>query len=363
MDPDWYYNHLMLPSSARLNANQSRTSMVAEAAEAAEVTRRQLTWWADSGEHVLHRLHACAPMQVATCGRGSSDHAASYAKHLIETVIRLPVMSHSPSTSSIYEVELAGLERTLFLVISQSGRSSDILLSADAAKVSGALVCAIVNDECSPLADIADITIPLLAGTETSVAATKTYIASLFTVLMLVGSWAKESGLLEAASRTPNLLTEAWAMDWSEGTATLTQARNMYIIGRGPTFGIAQEAALKLKETCGIHAEAFSEAEVRHGPMELVKKDFPVLLFVPGDRASTGFCSLVDDFVGRGAQVIVAGASYPGTVQLPTVAHVRAEVSAICMIQSFYRMAAQISVARGLDPDRPAHLRKVTDTL
>ena len=101
----------------------------------------------------------------------------------------------------------------------------------------------------------------------------------------------------------------------------------------------------------------------RHGPMELVKKDLPVLLFIPGDRASTGFCSLVDDFVGRGAQVIVAGASYPGTVQLPTVAHVRAEVSAICMIQSFYRMAAQISVARGLDPDRPAHLRKVTDTL
>lgn len=353
----------MMVSFAHSDVDQSGGGMLAEAAQAAEVTRRQLVWWAGSSQHLQDKLRAFVPLQVATCGRGSSGHAACYAKHLIETLIRLPVMSYSPSTSSIYDVEMAGLERTLFLVISQSGQSSDILLSAKAAKNAGALVCAIVNDELSPLAHIADITIPLLAGPETSVAATKTYIASLFTILMLAASWAKDPDLLAAASRLPDLLAEAWAMDWSEGTARLAQARNMYVIGRGPTLGIAKEAALKLKETCGIHAEAFSEAEVRHGPMELVTRDFPVLLLVPGDRASTGFNSLVEDFVARGAVVMVAGAKYPGTVQLPTVAHVHAQVSAICLIQSFYRMAAHISMARGLDPDQPAYLRKVTDTL
>lgn len=339
------------------------SAMLSEAAEAARVASAQLAWWSEHAASIVGRLRAFDPRQVITCGRGSSDHAATYAKYLIETTMRIPVWSYSPSTSSIYGVELRGIERNLFIAISQSGRSSDLLLSAQAASNAGAPVWAVVNDAGSPLADIADLNIPQLASKETSVAATKSYIASLFSVVLLVGYWAKDALLLEAASTIPDMLERSWSNDWTIGARAFADTRNMYVIGRGPTFGIAQEAALKLKEICGIHAEAFSAAEVRHGPMELVENGLPVLMFVPGDQAASGFAALAREFAARGANVVVAGASYDGATELPTVADVHPALSALCMIQSFYKMAPQISISRGLDPDRPVHLRKVTDTL
>jgi len=359
---NWYYQLYMVRPDFPGDVSKP-SAMISEAAEAARVASAQLAWWSEHAAGIVGRLRTLDPRQIITCGRGSSDHSATYAKYLIETMMRISVSSYAPSTSSIYGVELLGLERTVFIVISQSGRSSDLLLSARTAKKAGALVCAIVNEVGSPLADVADLTIPQLAGKETSVAATKSYIASLFSVVLLVGYWAKDALLLEAASTIPDMLERSWSNDWTIGARAFADTRNMYVIGRGPTFGIAQEAALKLKETCGIHAEAFSAAEVRHGPMELVRRGFPVLMFVPGDQAASGFAALAQDFAARGANVVVAGASLAGTTELPTLEHIHPALSALCMIESFYKMAAQISSARGLDPDRPVHLRKVTDTL
>ena len=339
------------------------SAMEAEAAEAATVAAAKLAWWAEHSEQVSLAIERFNPQRVMTCARGSSDHAATFAKYLIETAIHIPVASHSPSISSLYDIRFRQLEQTLFLAISQSGRSSDLLLSAQAAKGSGALVCVLVNDETSALAQQADLIIPQLAGEETSVAATKTYIASLFALVLLIGHWANDIQSLKAAEQMPQLLEAAWSEDWSAGASAIAAAQNMFIIGRGPTYGIAQEAALKLKETCGIHAEAFSAAEVRHGPMELVGRGFPVLMFVPSDSAAKGFAELTEEFVARGANVIVAGARYAGTIELPTLDIAHPALSAICMIQSFYKMASQTSAARGFDADRPAYLQKVTDTL
>ncbi|KAF0116224.1 MAG: glutamine-fructose-6-phosphate transaminase (isomerizing) [Hyphomonadaceae bacterium] len=136
----------------------------------------------------------------------------------------------------------------------------------------------------------------------------------------------------------------------------------MFVIGRGLTFGIAGEAALKLKETSSIHAEAFSAAEVRHGPMALVKAKFPVLMFVPMDATKTGFDDLIHDFARRNAHIFVASGDYQGTMNLPTLQRLHPIISPITQIQSFYSFAEELSRARGFDPDAPPYLQKVTET-
>jgi glucosamine--fructose-6-phosphate aminotransferase (isomerizing) len=136
----------------------------------------------------------------------------------------------------------------------------------------------------------------------------------------------------------------------------------MYVVGRGFGLGIAQEVALKLKETCGLHAEAFSAAEVKHGPMALVRLGFPVLMLSQNDESRPGIAALANDFIVRGAEVLTAGVEVERALSLPTIAADPA-IEPMLMIQSFYRMAAALASARGFNPDKPPHLNKVTETL
>jgi glutamine---fructose-6-phosphate transaminase (isomerizing) len=221
---------------------------------------------------------------------------------------------------------------------------------------------AMVNDEGSPLAAQADLTIPLCAGPELSVAATKSYIAALAASVQLVAYWLNDDALIEALDGLPALLTEAWTHRWGPAQTRLLAARSLYVLGRGVGFGIAQEAALKFKETCGLHAEAFSSAEVRHGPMALVGAGFPILAFSQDDETRPGVDEAVAACVRQGAEVMmVGGADQPGICRLAApIAHPVLEP--IAYVQSFYRMACELAVSRGYDPDRPPHLSKVTET-
>lgn len=337
------------------------TLMYAEAGEAAAVAERQAVGHADLMRELGQQLRDLDPHVVITCARGSSDHAATYAKYLLETRVGVPVASHAPSTSSVYKTAWRELRRTLFLAISQSGQSPDLIVSASAAREAGALVVAIVNDDASPLAQAADVTIPMLAGPERSVAATKSYIASLLVVARLVAGWTRDADLDAALAQAPDALRSAWALDWSPALE-LSQGPGLFVVGRGLTLAVAQEAALKLKEVCGLHAEAFSAAEVKHGPMAIVGAGFPVLMLVPNDAGAEAFEPLARDFVDRGARVIVAGAAYPGALTLPTVPELHPALAPIGKAQSFYKFAPQLSLVRGLHPDHPPHLRKVTRT-
>lgn len=338
------------------------TQMYAEAAEAASVAERQLADLKRDMRLLGQRLREMDPPLVITCARGSSDHAATFAKYLIETRGRTPVASFAPSTSSLYSTPWRHLNGTVFLAISQSGQSPDLLISARSARDAGALVVAIVNDIHSPLAEVAEVTIPMLAGRERSVAATKSFIASLLIILGLVAAWIEEEDLNHALSAAPQVLNAAWDLDWSPGVAALTNASSLFVIGRGLNYAIAQEAALKLKETCGLHAEAFSAAEVKHGPMALVGGGFPVFMMMPNDEGRDAFGVLVRDFIERRAQVIMAGGEQDGALRLPFLPNLHPVLAPLATIQSFYRFADSLSLARGLDPDRPPHLSKVTET-
>lgn len=337
------------------------TRMFAEAREAADVVAGQIAQNAPAVTALGATLRAQPPRGVLTCARGSSDHAATFAKYLIETRLGLLTTSAAPSVTSVYGAAQA-MSGILAIGISQSGRSPDILATMEAARDAGARTLALVNDTGSPLAALADTTLPLAAGPERSVAATKSYTASIAALIHLAAGWADDAELLAALEGAPALLRAAWDSDWSPLVDRLADARGLYVIGRGLGFGIAQEAALKFKETCGLHAEAFSAAEVRHGPMALVGPGFPLLVFRQSDETGDGVDDLVREVVARGGEVLVAGGQVPGAIHLPHPA-AAPTIEPMLQIQAFYRAANALSLRRGLDPDHPPHLAKVTETI
>jgi glutamine---fructose-6-phosphate transaminase (isomerizing) len=312
------------------------TQMFAEAAEASDIVSRQLANNSGLMKGLANRLRGLDPQIIFTCARGSSDHAATFAKYLFETRLKIPTLSQAPSISSIYGGALLHMKNQPFILVSQSGKSPDLLLSAEAAQQAGALVIAFVNDVDSPLAHLAEIVVPLHAGPEKSVAATKSYIATLAAFAHLTSEWAGDLELQSAVRTTPDTLRAAWSADWSAGVDLFADAESMFVLGRGLTLGVAQEAALKFKETSGIHAEAFSIAEVVHGPMALVKSGFPLLVFPPLDRAAVGLDGVLSAFAARDARIAIAGAQVPKAIQLPLQTGLHPVIGPIAMVQSFY---------------------------
>jgi len=344
-----------------MSAREMTTRMHIEAGQAAQAVRDQLFSNAQEMERLGERLRLLAPRAVVTCARGSSDHAATFAKYLIETRLGVLTSSAAPSVSSVYDTR-PDLINCVCLAISQSGASPDLLAAVGKAREAGAMVVALVNAANSPLAQRADHVVPLCAGPETSVAATKSFIASLSAIIHLVSCWAEDRELSEEIRKAPKHLERAWSLDWSAAVEHLRPVSDLFVVGRGMGLGVAQEAALKLKETCGLHAEAISAAELRHGPMALVRPGFPVLVFSQNDEARAGVETLAGELVARSADVMIAGSRCRGALHLASEpAH--PVIEPMLIAQTFYRMANALSLARGLDPDRPPHLRKVTETV
>lgn len=338
----------------------AETLMRAETREAGAAVARLLARNGDRLAALGEQLRARPPAVVVTCARGSSDHAATYGKYLIETLVGVPVASAAPSVVSIFDAPVA-TQSALCVAISQSGRSPDLLATVEAYRRGGAAVVALVNDEASPLATGADTLLALSAGAERSVAATKSCIAAMAGLAALVAAWSDDVALKAAVADLPAMLDAAVARDWSAGVEPLADARQMFVIGRGYGFGVAQECALKLKETCQLQAEPFSAAEVRHGPMAIVGEGFPVLALATSDAAGGDVISVAQAFAERGATVLSAHAGdLSGT--LPAAA-AHPAIEPILMLASFYGMAERLSRRRGLDPDQPPHLAKVTRTL
>jgi len=337
-----------------------KTMMYQEAAEAPDCVENQLQRNAPTLATLADRLRANPPAAMVTIGRGSSDHAASYARYLVETRLGILTSSLSPSIFSVFKAPLS-LRNMLCLVISQSGRSPDLLAAAGAARDSGAIVVALVNDPDSPLAEIASIVLPQGAGPEKSAAATKSFITSLSAIAQMVAVWSGDDAMQAALAGLPSALGQAWEEDWSLCRDMLQTVDHLYTVGRGLHLGIAQEAAHKLKETCMIHAEAFRSAEVLHGPNELAGKDFPVLLFRSEDATDASVKEAARRLNAQGAPVMMAGGVDPGTLPVPRAPH--PAFAPILQIQAFYRMANALACDRGYNPDQPRHVTKVTHTV
>jgi glucosamine--fructose-6-phosphate aminotransferase (isomerizing) len=336
--------------------------MLLEALEAPAVVERLLRENKPEAKDLGRFLARRPPAFAFTGARGSSDHAATYAQYLVGLLAGAFTGSLAPSLFSVYDAPL-GLSGALGLFFSQSGKSPDLVAAARKARARGALVVAITNDEAAPLAEAAEVVLPLHAGEERAVAATKTFIAELAALFQLAAHWAEETALKEALLPLPEVLSKASQAEWPRFIELFAEIEHAFVLSRGLAYAGALEAALKLKETAGLFAEGFSAAEFLHGPVALVEPGFPVLVLAPEDAALAGVREVASALLEKGAALLWAGAE-PGVGEaLPVPKAPHPYAAPLVLIQAFYPSAARLALARGQDPDRPRNLRKVTRTL
>jgi glucosamine--fructose-6-phosphate aminotransferase (isomerizing) len=340
--------------------NPDGTGMARELRDAPEAVRRQEAS-REAVQDLIARCRRHPPQVVVTCARGSSAHAATFGKHLIERYLGIPVAAAAPNIATVYRQPLR-LKGQLVLTISQSGQSDDLTEFSRMARSAGATTVAVVNDVTSPLAAICDVTLPLAAGPELSVAATKSFIAALSMLLRITAEWSEDGEMSAALDRLPDRLAQACALDWGASLGVLSTANSLVTIGRGPTLAIAREAALKLKETCNLHAEPFSSAEFQHGPISMVSPLYPIVMFMPTDSAASGMREFAAALRAKGAALFCTGNGEATADRLPVLVPDHPDTDAVCLIQSFYALVIRLAAMRGTDVDEPRHLQKVTRT-
>lgn len=341
--------------------NASATHMRREIEEIPEAVARLLDRSTAALGEAGRGIRERDPRFVVTVARGSSDHAATFMKYSVELTAGLAVASVGPSVASIYGTDLR-LGGAACLAISQSGKSPDIVALTETARAGGALTIALTNTASSPLAQASDYAIDIQAGPERSVAATKSFVNSAVAGLALMAHCTGDAALLEALARLPGQLEKAIHCDWSPFAEALSKAPSLFVLGRGPSQAIANEAALKFKEVCRLHAEAYSAAEVIHGPMALVGPGFPVLGLAARDAAEASVVAAADGLAGKGASAFVTADAKGKARALPFVATGHPLTDPLPLIVSFYAFVEAYARSRGLDPDTPPFLNKVTET-
>lgn len=341
----------------------ARTSqMRREIMEIPDAVERLLSRGGDDVARAAAAMRARDPGFAVGVARGSSDHICTYLKYACELTLGLPVASIGPSVASIWGARLK-LDGAVCLSVSQSGQSPDIVAMARAARRDGALTLAITNDPASPLALASQHVLDIHAGPERSVAATKTFVTSAVAALLLVAEWQGDADLISAIRALPGVLERAAKLTLPEVQAAITHSPSLFTLGRGPGWAISNEAALKFKETCQIHAESYSSAEVLHGPVSIVGEAFPVLCFAAGDAAEDAVVRIADQIAAKGASVFVTSDRAQAATRLEHVRSGHPLADPIALIVSFYSMVEQVAVGRGIDPDQPRHLKKITETV
>jgi glucosamine--fructose-6-phosphate aminotransferase (isomerizing) len=309
-------------------------------------------------EDAARRIAAARPRFVLIAARGTSDHAALYAKYLIEIRRQLPAGLASPSTFTLYGAA-PDLTDVLFLAISQSGRSPDLVESMAVARACGALTVAVTNSPDSPLALAAELSVDVRAGVERAVAATKTYTAELLALLLLLAG----DGAARDAERLPEGAARTLAGNPTEliagAAARFRYADRIVVSGRGYSYPTAREGALKLMETSYLSAQAFSGADLLHGPLAMIDGSVPVIAVTSPGRSGAAMEPVLDRLAEVGAEVLRVG---PARGLPVAAAGLPEHVLPIVEIMPLQLLALQLAVERGLDPDAPRGLSKVTHT-
>ena len=326
------------------------------------VLRRLLTDGFPGVRAVSDVVRRRQPRFVLLAGRGTSDHAALYAKYLIEIRLGLPAGLVSLSTLTTYAAQ-PDLRDVLWIAVSQSGSSPDLVESTATARRAGALTLAVTNGAGSDLERVAELHLDVLAGPEAAVAATKTYTCQLLTLWMLIDAWTGGDGL--AADAVPDLAADAVSSrDVLDIAERYRFASSVIVTGRGYGHPTAREAALKLMETSYLSAHAFSGADLMHGPVAMVDPARPVLVVLPPGRGGRAMEPVVRSLAERGADISVIGDPPAGT-HVPHVAAgagVIEELSPVTQIIPLQNLAHALAVERHNDPDQPRGLQKVTRT-
>ena len=334
--------------------------MLKEARESAAIVANQDTSQALA---LAEALKSQTPRGIVSVARGTSDHALGYLSYLLMHTRGMAGASLPPSLSSVLQTPWQ-VQDYLAFGASQSGSPPDVIAMLKALAAGGARTATLVNVVPSPIVEASQHVLAVQAGPEKSVAATKSFIATVTLGLHLLAHWNDDRKLQDALKALPDKLERAAHADWSAAVEALKPRERLFVVGRGTGLSIAQEAALKCKETCQLQGEAFSAAEVQHGPMAIVHDGLPVLLFAPPDHYQADALQLAEKFAARGAQVLLASdKKVAGTAHLPLIDAGHDALQGLTGILSWYVAAAQLSEARGLNPDEPPYLQKVTQTV
>ncbi|MFC5662513.1 SIS domain-containing protein [Kitasatospora misakiensis] len=338
--------------------------MAAEMAEQPAVLQRILDEGAPKIFAIAAQIAAREPRFVLLTARGTSDNAALYAKYLIEILLGKPAGLTSMSTTTAYGAK-PDLTDVLVITVSQSGGSPDLVASTKAAREAGAITLAVTNNAGSPLAEVSEFHIDVLAGPEKALPATKTYTAELLALYLLIEGLRGGDG--SAAKALPELAAGILArQDEVKALAERYRfAQRLVITSRGYGYPTAREAALKLMETTYIPASPFSGADLLHGPLAMVDNVSPVIAIVPDGKGGEALQPVLDRLRGRGADLVVVGQREQvetASAGFALPAGVPEEVQPILEILPLQLLAYEVTIARGQDPDAPRALAKVTET-
>ena len=345
-----------------MNPNPPASRMAKEIAEIPGMLEHQVDKALDGCLRLGRELSAERPHGFLTCARGTSEHAANFFKYVVETRAGIPVASVGPSVASVYSAPLR-LSGHVCMTFSQSGGSPDLAAFGRAASAGGARTVAVVNESGSPVEAVSDMVLPVLAGPETAVAATKSFVAMLFAGLGIAAGFLDDRSLERSLELFPGTARLALDCDWTHAEVPIARAGSLFCIGRGPGHAAAGEAALKLKEVCRLHAEAYSAAEVMHGPVVLAGRNLAALLFDSADGARNSILAADAELSGRSARtfLITEDASIPGRLPIPPSGHPL--LVPLTQITAFYAYVEALCRRLGGNPDQSHGLRKVTETL
>ena len=343
----------------------SETLLQREIRQQPEVLQNLLTQENAAVTAVAAAIRERKPRLVMFAARGSSDNAARYGQYLFGSQNRLPVALATPSLFTLYETP-PDLRDALVIGISQSGQSPDIVAVMQEGNRQGAISLALTNTPDSPLAEQAQYTLSLRAGREESVAATKTYTASLLLLAMLGMALNEDAVGAQALQQVPGMFTQTLAkcQPVMECSRSYQDAQAFVVLGRGYNYATAYEIALKLKELAYILAEPYSSADFRHGSVSIVQRGFPVIAVVAEGRVAAETLQLLRELRERGARIIVISALDEAAEIADTVLSIPAgipeHISPLVSVLPGQMLALGLTLAKGLNPDRPRGLHKVT---
>ena len=333
------------------------SAMASEIGESADVVAR-IVRNRSATRDVARRIGIGSAPLCVVCGRGSSGHAGVFLRYLVETRLRLPVSASAPSVITAFRTRLK-LRDALFIVISQSGRSPDLIAATASARAAGARTIAIVNATSSPVASAAEFVIPVEAAAEHSVAATKTVIGSMAAGGELIAELAEDDQLRSALGRLPDRLNRAVALDWSKIADDLARASAVFVAARGLGLGSAREIALKLSEILRLPAFGISAAELQHGPRAALSSTTPVVMMRIMDETAATVDAVASELREQNIALHLCGGPHGS---LPWLAEDDPATDPITMLLPAYRMIEQTARSYGFDPDRPPRLSKITET-
>ncbi len=338
-----------------------------EIAEQPQAVERFLTSAGDDTRRIAAEINRRGATYILIAARGSSDNAARYGQYLFGALNRLPVALATPSLYTLYSAppQMAG---ALVIGISQSGRSPDIVSVLESAREQSQSTLAITNDTASPMARVADWVLPLNAGEERAVAATKTYTTSIAALALLSACLAGETERLAELERMPAIMRKVLAATEDMGTLVerYRYAERSAVIGRGFNYGTAFEVALKVKELTRLVIEPYSSADFLHGPISILEPGFPLILVAPTGKVFADLVDLAEAVRQRGAETIVISddeALLRGArTALPLPRGTPEWLSPLVTVLPGQVFAARLALAKGLDLDHPAGLHKITRT-